>query len=751
MAQLVLNVDDFEPQRHARSAVLRKAGFDVIEAATGRQALAMVSDRQPALVVLDVHLPDIDGLEVCRRLKAAPATAGVLVLHVSATFIEPGARVAALENGADGYLPEPLDPKELVAQVRSLLRLAAAESQARQADDALRESQEQLRRFFDASGVLMVVLELEDDDIVYRMPNANLARFYGMSAEEMSGKRGRDLGLPEPLIREWVATFRRCEADGQPVVLEYPFQPGNPEGWFHATISPIRSAAPGSRFAVTIVDISERKRIEEQLRASEERLRLAQRAGGVGSFDWDPKTGETLWTPELEAIYGMAAPTDPTKRQEAWLAGVHPDDRDHLLEETTRWLASQDPEREWEYRFMRPGGEQRWIAGRSLALRDASGEVRRVVGTNIDITERKRVEQALREALDAAQRSEAEIKSIYDSAPIGLCIFDKDGRFVRVNRRLAEINGPPAEAHIGRTIREVVPDIADQTERLLRQVVDTGTPARGVEVIGEVPREPGVIGTWIENWHPVTDGTGAVVGVNVGVEDVTRLKQIEEALRQANRVKDEFLATLSHELRTPLNAILGWSQLLQRGGLDETTTRQALDAVVRNAEAQRQLISDVLDVSRMVSGKVRLEMTQVDLAETLRLAVESMRPAAHGKGVELEGSCALRSAIVRADGDRAQQIIWNLLSNALKFTPSGGRVTVALRRGARGYELSVTDTGIGIRPDFLPYVFDRFAQADSSTTRPHSGLGLGLSIVRQLVELHGGRVSAASEGEGKGA
>lgn len=622
MAHTILNVDDFGPQRYARSAVLRAAGFEVIEAATGRNALSLVTECRPALVVLDVHLPDIDGFDVCRRLKADPATKNVPVLHVSATFVEPGARVEALDNGADAYLPEPLEPKELVAQVRSLLRLSTAESQARDALKALDESRELIRSFYDADGVLRCVTELDEDGVVYLRPNTALAAFHGMSVEEMSGKRERDLGLSEDVIREWVAIHRRCQAARRPLTVEVPFHTGNRAGWYHATISPIlSSSALPARFAVTMVEI----------------------------------------------------------------------------------------------------------------------------------TEGKQVERALAAALTEVQQREAEISSIYDSAPIGLCVFDREGRYLRVNKRLAEINGPPPEAHIGRTIREVVPGIADQAEELLRRVLETGAPLRGVELVGEVPQQPGGIGTWIENWHPIRDAAGAIVGVNVGVEDVTRLKQVENDLRAASQVKDDFLATLSHELRTPLSAILGWAQLLQRGGLNAATTRQALDAIARNAEAQRQLIADVLDVSRMVAGKFRLEMVPVDLVETLRAGVASMRPTADEKGVGLEFCCACANAIADVDQARIQQIVWNLLSNAVKFTPSGGRVTVTLRETGGGYELIVQDTGIGIRPEFLPHVFDRFAQADSSTTRRHAGLGLGLSIVHQLVELHGGRVSVASGGDGAGA
>ena len=220
--------------------------------------------------------------------------------------------------------------------------------------------------------------------------------------------------------------------------------------------------------------------------------------------------------------------------------------------------------------------------------------------------------------------------------------------------------------------------------------------------------------------------------------------------QEANRIKDEFLATLSHELRTPLTAIYGWASMLASGNLSEQEATRAVAAIERNARAQRQIVEDVLDVSRIITGKLRLEMRPVELRAVVQDAVESVRPAAEAKGVYLSTLLAPDAGEVTADPDRLQQVMWNLLSNAVKFTPAGGRVEVELRgEGARA-ALRVSDTGEGIAPEFLPHVFERFRQADMGTTRQHGGLGLGLAIVRHLVELHGGEVKAASEGRGKG-
>jgi signal transduction histidine kinase len=231
----------------------------------------------------------------------------------------------------------------------------------------------------------------------------------------------------------------------------------------------------------------------------------------------------------------------------------------------------------------------------------------------------------------------------------------------------------------------------------------------------------------------------------------------QEARRQAeeaNRIKDEFLATLSHELRTPLNAILGWAQMLRMTRLDEATASRAYETIERNARAQAQLISDLLDVSRIITGKLRLEQKPVDLPLVLEAVLDTVRPAAEAKGITIAVDVqpvGQPVGPILGDPDRLQQVIWNLLSNAIKFNPRGGRVEVGLQEAEGSVEIEVRDTGSGIRPEFLPYVFDRFRQAESTTTRSHGGLGLGLSIVRHLVELHGGTVAVASAGEGRGA
>jgi PAS domain S-box-containing protein len=239
----------------------------------------------------------------------------------------------------------------------------------------------------------------------------------------------------------------------------------------------------------------------------------------------------------------------------------------------------------------------------------------------------------------------------------------------------------------------------------------------------------------------------------VAIENV-RLLEHERLARssaeESNRIKDEFLATLSHELRTPLTAVLGWTKLLRERGLDEQTALRALDIIERNAVAQKQLIEEILDVSRIITGKTRLEVQPIRLERVIVSAIESVRPAAYAKEIVLEFTQEGASGLVSGDPERLQQVVWNLLSNAVKFTPQGGQISVRLSQRDAHAQVEVKDSGEGIKEDFLPYVFDRFRQADGSTTRPHGGLGLGLAIVRHIVELHGGTVKAASRGENQG-
>jgi len=243
-------------------------------------------------------------------------------------------------------------------------------------------------------------------------------------------------------------------------------------------------------------------------------------------------------------------------------------------------------------------------------------------------------------------------------------------------------------------------------------------------------------------------------GVHAEIERAELLERESQAradAEEASRLKEEFLATVSHELRTPLNAVVGWSRLVRSGQLDKEGTTHALEVIERNAFAQRQIIEDLLDVSRIITGKLRINTQRVDLLLVIHAAMDAVRPAAEAKEIDLRTHFEAPDAIVRADVERLQQILWNLLANAVKFTPQRGAVDLYLRQRGSLAEISIEDSGPGIPVEFLPRIFERFSQADGSSTRKHGGLGLGLAIVRHLVELHGGTVSASNRNEEGGA
>jgi signal transduction histidine kinase/CheY-like chemotaxis protein len=367
-----------------------------------------------------------------------------------------------------------------------------------------------------------------------------------------------------------------------------------------------------------------------------------------------------------------------------------------------------------------------------------------------------------------------------DVAGHGILITDAELRIYGWNNWLEEHSELSAAEVIGRNLLEVYTELEKRRlDRHYKWVLEGQTRILSQRLHGHLlplPTDPTLSGfsemQQTARISPLMDDAGCVIGTLTVIEDVTervareaelqaqvdartqalaREKAAREEAERANHLKDEFLATVSHELRTPLTAILGWSNMLLAGGLSGEAHNRALEIIHRNAQSQNQLISDLLDVSRIISGKLRLDLRTVELPAIIESAVETTRPAAEAKGVRLTTVLNPRAGPINGDADRLQQVVWNLLTNALKFTPEGGEIVVRLESVGSQVEITVQDSGIGIHPEFLPHIFDRFRQADPGTNRIHGGMGLGLSIVRQLVELHGGTVRAESEGEGKGA
>lgn len=402
--------------------------------------------------------------------------------------------------------------------------------------------------------------------------------------------------------------------------------------------------------------------------------------------------------------------------------------------------------------------EERFVDFLYQPVHGAEGAITGIFAHGNDVTEQvraRRIVERQAEELESANLALLDQivlnKTITDNAGSCLFMMDDAGRPTFMN--------PAAEVVTGYTLDEI-------RDRPLHEAVHHHHPDGRSFPITDCPIDNGreelvplqdyrdvfvrKDGTFFPVSCFVAPLSGRQRGAVLEFRDITEELRAEEALRAADRRKDEFIATLSHELRTPLTAILGWARILRMGGNDEETIRTAIETINRSAEAQAQLIDDVLDISRITTGKVEIASDVVDVAAVARGALETVRLAAAARAIAITAEFDEHELRVLGDANRLQQVIWNLLSNAIKFTPEGGEVRLSARRRGSTVAVAVTDTGIGIRSDFLPYVFETFRQAESTTTRVHGGLGLGLSIVRYLVELHGGRITAESAGEGAG-
>ena len=594
-----------------------------------------------------------------------------------------------------------------------------------------------------------VGLGLVDSDLRYVRINSTLAAINGLAPEEHVGRTVAEV-LPHlaPVLEP---LFRRILEKGEPVVdLEVSGEtaaaPGVVRHWLtnYYPVGPSEGAPVGVGIVVT--EITERKQAEVRLRESEERFHrlvelspdaVAVHAGGIILFI--NTAGAKLLGAEVpERIVGRPV-----------AEFIHPDYH-ALIRERIEKLGRGEASPPQEIRFVRLDGADVYgeLASAPL-LYQGKPAIQAVVR---DLTRRRRAERALRE-------SEERFRVIFNQQFQFMAILSPEGTVQDVNDLPLRAAGITREQVVGRLFWETpwwegLPEM---------QASWPGRLARAARSDGPIFSEDlyqAADGTRVADASitAVKDADGRVEFFIVQASDITERRRAEEErerllreAQEASRLKDEFLATVSHELRTPLTAILGWAHLLRGGGIEGEAAPRALETIERNARSQAQLIDDLLDVSRIVTGKLRLDVRPVDPSSFIGPAVEAVRPAAEAKGVSLSKVLDNWTGIIMGDPARLQQVVWNLLSNAVKFTPEGGRVEVRVERSDSRIEIAVSDTGAGIGPEFLPHVFERFRQADMGTTRQHGGLGLGLAIVRHLVELHGGTVGAESAGKGKGA
>ncbi len=541
-----------------------------------------------------------------------------------------------------------------------------------------------------------------------------------------------------------------------------------------------------------------------------DRLQLAMDAAELGEWSWDAASDAMNMGARARAIFGIPGTGEITRSELRQL--LHGSDAERAHRMLQRAIAGHE-DYNIEYLVDLPGGGQRWVSTRGRNLYAADGSVSGMTGVVQDITGRKRIEQALEEearVLELLNETGKVVASTLDLKTLLQTVTDKatelsnakfgaffynttgeDGEafllYVLCGAPPAafeKFGNPRATALFGPTFNGAPPIRCDDVlidPRYGQWAPHHGMPkghlpvrsylavpviSRAGEVIGGLFFGHPDTGIFTERAERIVVGVAAQAAVAIdnarlydaahkAAEERRHLLDSERSARnaaeRAGEIKDRFLATLSHELRTPLSAILGWSQVLKTRVHNDAEIRKGLEVIERNARVQTKLIEDLLDISRITSGKVRLDVQPVVPITFVEAAIESVRPSADAKGIRLEKVLDPGAGPVAGDPSRLQQIVWNLLSNAIKFTPKGGKVQICLARVNSHIEIGIADTGIGIQPEFIDYVFERFAQGDDSTTRKYGGLGLGLSIVKHLVELHGGTVRAQSPGENKGA
>jgi PAS domain S-box-containing protein len=641
--------------------------------------------------------------------------------------------------------------------------------------------------------------------------NEGARNIFGYTAEEVIGKPITIL-IPEGHLDEEPTILARLRAGQR--IEHYETVRLRKDGTLidiSLTVSPIKG--PDGRIigASKIArDITEQRRSQRALDDASERFKLALEAARLGDWSWDAKTDVTTMSETAATIFGIPPGPQMTWTQMRDL--LHEEDRERARIAVENALANHGVY-DIEYRVRHANKSDVWIAARGHGIYAEDGSVVGMLGFVQDISGRKSSEETLRAQTEAlrtlnemGQKISAEldlhntVQAVTDAATelIGARfgsffynVLNEEG----ASYMLFTLAGVPREAFkhfpmpratdlFGPTFRGegvVRIDNVRLDPRYGKNSPYYGMPeghlpvtsylavpvvSRSGEVLGGLFFGHPEQGRFTERHEITVSGLASQAAIAM---DNARLYEAAQKARaqaeraaaenerlyrqaeESSRLKEEFLATISHELRTPLSAILGWARMLRLGQLSPENTSKALDTIERNARAQAQLVDDLLDVSRIITGKLRMDVRPADPNSFIDAAVEAVRPAAEAKGVRIQKVMDTGPISIPGDPVRLQQVVWNLLSNAIKFTPRDGRVQIRSERVNSHLEIVVSDTGQGISPDFLPHVFDRFRQADQKTSRQHGGMGLGLAIVRHLVELHGGSVRADSEGEDKGA
>lgn len=484
---------------------------------------------------------------------------------------------------------------------------------------------------------------------------------------------------------------------------------------------------------------AELARANREVRDNEERLRLALAVAQVAAWEWDLKSGKMRWSANPEIVFGFPAGAfGPDSRISH---AAHAEDIALLDAALQRAVTSGDFE--VEYRAVRPDGTIAWIADRGRIVQEPGGRASRIVGVSVDLTTRKAAEKALRD-------SEARLSAILQNTSALVCLMDADNRFVHLNRRFEELLGKSNDEVRGRSIYDVLPhDTAATFDANNRRVLAEGVAVEFEELIAD--RDGPRIYTSVK--APLFDSSGkphSIVGVST---DITERKRLEDALREADRRKDEFLATLAHELRNPIAPIRYAVQVLNLKGPTSPELRWAIEVIERQTQHMARLIDDLLDVNRITRNSLELRKERIELATVINEATETTRPLIERSGHELALDLPSKPIYVDADAMRLAQVFSNLLSNAAKYgkgTQDRGHISLSVEDAGDRVTVTVKDTGVGIAPSMLPRIFDMFTQVGRSIEQSEGGLGIGLSLAKRLLEMHGGTIEARSEGIGRG-
>jgi PAS domain S-box-containing protein len=817
-AAYVLLVDDKPENLLALEAILGPLGHGLVRARSGEEALNALSEQDFALILLDMRMPGLSGLQTALEIQKSPRARRTPIIFLTAND-SPAEIAEAYAHGAVDFLSKPLSHAVLKAKVSVFVELFEQRSQIDQheverlllqkREEELLERNHLLGLEAEVAAALGSYLALQPSlsavsEALVRHLGAAFARIWTVDDDrlvlELQASAGIYTHLNGPHARVRVgenlvgkiAALRRSHVTNQVVgdvrvgdrewarrtgmvaFAGYPMLVGDRligvialfarHPLSRAALDAIQSVAAGVARAV------ERLRAEERLRASETWLATTLSGIGDGVIAADAGGRVSYLNPVAESLTGWTA---------AEATGRSLDDIFRIVDEDTR-TAVESPITKVLHEganvgiaghtlLLRRDGTEIPIDDSTAPIRATTGELRGVVLVFRDASEKRRTEserarlleearnarshaeQALREAAQLNEtlgQTEQVLRSLLDNLPELAWSALPDGFIDFYNQRWFEYTGTTPEDMKGWGWQRVHDPV------LLPKVVERWTHSIATGELFEmefpIRAANGEFEWFLTRVRPLRDGAGQIVrwfGTNTNIHHQRELARKAE---EASLAKDGFLATASHELRTPLNAILGWAQLLRSGQLDPSGYLRAVETIERNAHAQVRLIEDILDGSRIITGKLHLEIRQLDLTGLVRAALDAVRPAADAKNIGLTVVLDPAAAQMTGDPERLQQVIWNLANNAIKFTPKGGLVEVRLERIGTSVELTLKDSGHGIGASFLPQVFERFRQADGRTTRRHGGLGLGLALVRHLVEAHGGTVRAESEGEGLG-